>query len=55
MTPEDYINGIRAEILSLGFTTGVPLNDTQKTELTDKVAEYLETVNPTHDYPPTPR
>jgi len=31
------------------------LTGSEQTRITDKVAEILETVNPTHDYPSTPR
>ena len=32
-----------------------PLTATEETALTDAIAGYLDTVNPTNDYPPTPR
>lgn len=55
MTKADYISGIASIIDQFDAEPNQTLTGEQQTALTDLIASYCETVNPTNDYPPTPR
>lgn len=53
MTKTDIANGILDKIATFAAGPDDTLTSAQETDLTDQLASYLETVNPTNDYPPT--
>lgn len=57
MTKQDMIDALTSTITNTLVEVGPEetLTGTQCTTLTDAAAGTLETVNPNHDYPPTPR
>jgi len=59
MNAEEILTAINSaaaiELADMNKTESDALTGSEQTRLTDRVAEILETVNPTHDYPSTPR
>ena len=55
MTKADYLSGIANVIEQFDAEPNELLDRSKQTALTDAIAAYCETVNPTNDYPPTPR
>lgn len=55
MTKQDVLDGISSIIDSFAADSQHTLTGLEQTTLTDMIAGYCETVNPTNDYPPTPR
>jgi len=53
MTKTDIANGILDKIANFAAGPNDTLTGVQETDLTDQIAAYLDTVNPTNDYPPT--
>ena len=52
MTKADYLSGIANVIEQFDAEPNEVLDGTKQTALTDAIASYCETVNPTNDYPP---
>jgi len=55
MTKSDVQLGIINIIEQFEAEPNETLSGVQQTTLTDLIAAYCDTVNPTNDYPPTPR
>jgi len=55
MTKLDVLNGIADIVDNFEAQENETLSSERQTQLTDTIATYLETVNPTNNYPPTPR
>lgn len=57
MSKQEIINALTAIVTDTlpEIELGDTLTGTQQTSITDAVSGVLETVNPNHDYPPTPR
>lgn len=53
MTKADYISGIANIVEQFDAEPNEVLTGVKQTALTDAIAAYCETVNPTNDYPPT--
>ena len=53
MTKRDILNGIVDKVDTFAGGPNDTLTAVQQTDLTDQIAAYLDTVNPTNDYPPT--
>ena len=52
-TKTTILDALASAVASYPSDPSESLNDTQKTELCDQLAEVLETLNPNHNYPPT--
>lgn len=55
MTKIDVLNGVADIVDNFEAEETETLSPQRQTQLTDTIAAYLETVNPTNNYPPTPR
>jgi len=55
MTKLDVLNGVVDIVNNFEAEENETLSPQRQTQLTDTIATYLETVNPTNNYPPTPR
>jgi len=55
MKKSDYITGVMNIIEGVSVVDSEDLTPTEETAITDAIAAYCETVNPTNDYPPVAR